>query len=1054
MSEVQEVWIPSKEFVWVRSTIQSINAETQEVVCQNPLLQKEKVTLKLADVHIVDITHLIDSDDLCSMNRLHEAPLLDTLRRRFLSDKVYTTTDSVLISINPYKKVEGLYEQPCLYLDIPEISSKSDPSALPVEPRGKGLKPHVFKIANDALCSMVTNGDARFNIDLHDTRKHVNQSVIVSGESGAGKTEASKYVMSFLIAADGEIAAADENSDGEPLILGTVIKNALVGSNVIFEAFGNAKTIRNDNSSRFGKYIKLEYTSGNRLVSATTETFLLEKSRLVDVGLGEGNYHVFSSLVRGMEAVDPVLARRLGLAAGGGRARPHQFKMLLDAAGNHNHCEIFELTDLLSSLENVGCSADEQVSIMTLLGCLLHLGNVTFEGESPVEISSPSMPLAEIGALIGVSGADFVKSLTEQHIQAGGRTSVHNKTLGAAEARNNMSALCKWIYASLFAWLVKKINNAHASLTKTAATAVDEQRHTRFIGILDIFGFEILMQNSFEQLCINFTNERLQQQFNEYVFILEQQEYALQGLQWTTISFQDNQAVIDLISLKSAGGLFHLLEEAGMLQRNNAAEGDSGLLASFHARHAGSKLLSKSRFDTGGTFGISHYAGTVEYKIANFLSKNNDSLQDDLVLAMMNTRNDFFYNVIIDQCGVESLACRVGPGFLPTSATTSIAQRAGGGAGASKKMAATITVSYQFRRQLDQLMQTLTQTEPHYIKCMKPNSTKSPLELDSPLLVQQLRYSGAMEVVRIRREGFPWSARYLDFCTEFELLTKSRLFRDTFSDIASHSFAPDDNSSEALRNRAMSICRTFLPSDSFAPGSTKLFLRDGTYDALLLHHAKVLGAFAAVIQARVRGNRQLALYKLTVRAIIVVQAHARFLPKRKQFLKHLKTKSAELIEQRRIAECLRLAKEKAMAIELAEAEAYQREQERLMEIVRQRQVRCDYISGLHAYAARGEMQPIRTAAVSATPGFGANEEAPIIDHSSASGLQSTSGPVITDLFTLRDGAGRTLLHTAAIHGQIGTAVLLNPSLDQVINNSSQPTPFTPIDHHSPSQFLP
>jgi myosin heavy subunit len=350
-----------------------------------------------------------------------------------------------------------------------------------------------------------------------------NQSIVVSGESGAGKTEAAKHVMSFLIEANSELnrnldAAAD---------VGDAIRKVLLDSNCIFESFGNAKTVRNDNSSRFGKYIKLQYTEHKRLVSANTETFLLEKSRLVNVGTGERNYHVFYQLLTAAAESSPAACAALSVDASALRLHAAaDFRMLADAAGavlkaEDDGC----LPQLCAALRTVGCSDKELAHMWTLLAAVLHMGNIdvtsgTATGGSGgadqneasssggnqglASIASRSMPLQQLAELLGVSVEMFENRLITQRVRISTRSSVTVKHLNPIDVTNNIAALSKWIYSSLFSWLVKKINFAHCSVS----SHLSDIRAVKFIGILDIFGFEILQTNSFEQLCINFTNER------------------------------------------------------------------------------------------------------------------------------------------------------------------------------------------------------------------------------------------------------------------------------------------------------------------------------------------------------------------------------------------------------------------------------------------------------------------------------------------------------------------------------------------------------------------
>lgn len=743
-SLTQKIWIPTKDSSWELGELVSFDENSGKVVAEGSAGVQ---TFDKSEVHRTDPSHFLDSDDLCSMNQLHEAPLMDCLRRRFLENKIYTNTGDVLISVNPYKAIRGLYDNMLSYLDIPddaEVSSAAKP-------------PHLFKVANLALMELVFGKKATSRSSVSR-----NQSIVVSGESGAGKTEASKRVMSFLIEADHDLTVSANSSQRASLKLGDRIRKVLMESNIILEAFGNAKTVRNDNSSRFGKYIKLQYDLESRIVSAYTETFLLEKSRLVAIGTGERNYHVFYQLLRGCK--DKELLSKLKLQS------PEQYKLLTDEQGEAVESpDDKNFVELHSAMLTLGTTPEEMQHIWSIIAALLHLSNFQYKttGEGPVGIESPTMAIPEICEILGISPEMFVMRLTTQIIKVSNRSSVTTKVLNAHDVNNNVMALIKWVYSSLFAWLVRKINYSHC--TMTTANVVAE----KFIGILDIFGFEILQTNSFEQLCINYTNERLQQQFNEFVFEREQEEYAAEGLDWTSISYKDNQHVIDLISKKPMG-LLVILEGQGMLNRT---DDDSALISSFNSAHDKKSLAyERSRF-ADSTFSVRHFAGIVTYTVKGFLEKNNDSLQEDLMELLVFSDSRFVQNAIIASDTSSQVSEEPGyVGEIPanmlvvtagkltastrdTSAAKNHAKAVGRRASlmvmdtTSKKLASTVTVSFQFRGQLDLLIATLRATSPHYVKCIKPNSDKQPLQFDSAMVLEQLKYSGALEVVRIRQEG-------------------------------------------------------------------------------------------------------------------------------------------------------------------------------------------------------------------------------------------------------------------------------------------------------------
>ena len=481
------------------------------------------------NTHTVDPSHFQNLYDLCFMNNLHEAPLVDVLNRRFLDSDIYTSCGDVLISVNPYNFIEGLYDSPMRFLSFDKKVYGSRASVVST----LLCVPHVYQIANNTLRDLMNSViiDDVENIQL----KKVNQSILISGESGSGKTEASKQVMNFLVLANDEVlqrkAASSIAGSQQSIRSGSQIKDAILESNIIFESFGNAKTVRNDNSSRFGKYIKLVYDEDNTLVSAFSETFLLEASRLVVAGKDERNYHIFYQLVRGLPLMNSQLANTLQLTI------PEDYAIL-----NIGECttikaaddDVSEFNHLIKAMTILGFQPLEVDALCTILAIILHLGNVScYAGEDESQtciISSKSMSTSQISDLLGVNEDVFVSAiLTHKMIIA--RRSVQVKILSSVDANNNIAAVIKWIYGCIFKWIVLKINEANSY-------DGDISSLYKYIGILDIFGFETLNVNSFEQLCINFANERLQKLFNEEVFDLEQQYYATNGLMWTEIVYK------------------------------------------------------------------------------------------------------------------------------------------------------------------------------------------------------------------------------------------------------------------------------------------------------------------------------------------------------------------------------------------------------------------------------------------------------------------------------------------------------------------------------------
>lgn len=793
---IESFWVPDDENVFEIGTVihdRIVKEGSSEQYCQ-VLVQREtgpeKREYKRSLVYEVDKSHLEDLDDLIEMNSLHEAPLLDILRRRWLQDTMYTFTGEFLVSINPYKMLPGQNDNPLQFLDL--------------TPKKKDAKvtPHVFAVANFAL------REASKPV-VEDEPASV--SIIITGESGAGKTEASKQVLNFL-------TLANKHSFPSDVVLADNVKNVIIDSNAIFEAFGNAKTVRNDNSSRFGKYIKLEYTADNQLWSAHTETFLLEKSRLVSVGTDDRNYHIFYQMVRGLDATSKA---KLHLT------RVEDYKILTSGGCTVITTEaddINEFTAVCKALVLMGCTPADIDHLWELLSCVLHLGNITV---GPAETKKEQLQLAsialeELANILGVDIDGFVTALTMQKVNVKQTGEVYDKILSDEEIRNNIGALIKWVYGGVFNWIVAKVNNAYSTFNTSADKSV-----VKFIGVLDIFGFEIFANNTFEQLCINYTNERLQQQFNEVVFEAEQEEYRREGLDWTSITFRDNQGVIDLIG-KKPKGLLIILEEHSLMNRD---PDDLALLNSFNKLHttapAMNPFYAKSRFGNDG-FVVKHFAGEVSYNIANFIAKNNDSLQEDLTVLFSTSSNTFLLDIL------RNSEVSAGKDKLVDAGT---------------KIASSVSVSFRFRNQLDTLVSTLRSTKPFYIKCIKPNGEKKAGMFDANLVVTQLRYSGILEIVRIRREGYPTRITYFDFYVEFRELANGKKW-----------IKPQNCDAAQLKEYCRMLCQTHLKTkESYQFGKTFLFL----------HHY-------------VPGIMSYEVYKVKVRCAIKIQNQMRKLKAKKK----------------------------------------------------------------------------------------------------------------------------------------------------------------------------
>ncbi|GMI14409.1 hypothetical protein TrLO_g2424 [Triparma laevis f. longispina] len=795
--------------------------------------------------HPFDPSHAEDYDDASVINNLHEAPLLYLLLRRFNEQKIYTLCSDVLISVNPYQSIPNIYDDSVVKHVWDEAATK----------KFKDLTPHVYNVADRSYRTMMKNTGASA-----DSRK--NQSVIISGESGAGKTEAAKQVMRYLI-------EASKMSNGES----TEIQDSLISANVILEAFGNAKTLRNDNSSRFGKYIKLMYDKDNSLKGASTEHFLLEKVRLTQGDEGERNYHVFYMLCKsGAEAAS------LGLSSAS------DYAMLTKGGCTEVNGvdDAKEFDDLKNALSKIGLSEEEEKDIWKFIALLMHLGNLKFNEADGDGTCSVEVPVGEekLAALLGCDFLSVKNAITIRQVRSG-RGSLMAMNLNTEQAKQGVDALIKHCYGHLFTFLVSKINQSHKLSVASNS----------FIGILDIFGFEIMKYNSLSQLCINFANEKLQQQFNQQVFVRERELYLEEGLPVDVITFKDNQPVIDLISKKPTG-LLPLLEEACMLSR---AIEPSALVSSFDKPHAGvHPNYGKARFGNED-FVIKHFAGEVLYSGRQLLSKNNDSLHEDLKILLSNSSSDFIVNVCSqfkkegasgyvekteeekarncdersDELGMRYSALEL----EKEEARETVAKKRG--SAAKTKLAASETVTSKFRGQLNSLVDTLTATEPHYIKCIKPNSSKSPTTANDELVLEQLRYSGVLEVVRIRREGFPIRMSFTDFHKRFEILC----FKDGL--VSTRKATPEENMAAAIH-----ICGKCLEPTEYAKGKTRMFLRNGLLEKLQQLVNEVYKTMATKLQARQRTKAAVKGFAATKISTVKLQGLQRMIHEKRAFQKH------------------------------------------------------------------------------------------------------------------------------------------------------------------------
>ncbi|KAL8153801.1 hypothetical protein V2J09_011561 [Rumex salicifolius] len=683
-----QAWYQLQNGNWELARILSTSgSETTISLPEGKVLKVEADSLLASNPDILD-----GVDDLMQLSFLNEPSVLYNLQYRYDRDTIYTKAGPVLVAVNPFKKVP-LYGND--YLEAYKRKSTE--------------RPHVYAIADMALREM--------------KRDEVNQSIIISGESGAGKTETAKIAMQYLAALGG----------------GSGIEYEILKTNPILEAFGNAKTLRNDNSSRFGKLIEIHFSETGKISGAKIQTFLLEKSRVVQSAAGERSYHIFYQLCAG---APETLREKLNLK------NVEDYKYLSQSdytiSGVDDALQFLNVTEALTV---VHVSKADQESAFAMLAAVLWLGNVSFaviDNENHVEPVADEA-LLTVAKLIGCNVEELQLALTTRNIKI--RNEIFVQKLTLAQATDSRDALAKSIYSCLFDWLVEQINKS---------LSVGKRRTGRSISILDIYGFESFERNSFEQFCINYANERLQQHFNRHLFKLEQDEYIQDGIDWARVEFEDNQSCLNLFEKKPLG-LLSLLDE-----ESTFPNGTDLSFATKLKEHLNSNPCFRG--DRGKYFSVSHYAGEVTYDTTGFLEKNRDLLHTDCIKLLSSCRSSLpqiFANSLLAQSEKPVV------GALYKS----------GGADSQK-----LSVATKFKGQLFQLMQRLGNTTPHFIRCIKPNSVQSPGIYQQSLVLQQLRCCGVLEVVRISRSGFPTRVTHQKFARRYGfLLLESVASQDSLS---------------------------------------------------------------------------------------------------------------------------------------------------------------------------------------------------------------------------------------------------------------------------------
>ncbi|KAF9355844.1 Myosin type-2 heavy chain 1 [Mortierella sp. NVP85] len=745
------------------------------------------------------------TEDLTNLSYLNEPAVLSNIRIRYSLCNIYTYSGIVLIAANPFARV-NLYSP-----DIVQAYSGRR--------RGE-LEPHLFAIAEDAYRCMI--------------RDEKNQTIVVSGESGAGKTVSAKFVMRYF-------AMADDGEKGRDSSKGmSETEEQILATNPIMESFGNAKTTRNDNSSRFGKFTEIQFDKDRNIIAAKIRTYLLERSRLVYQPENERNYHIFYQLVAG---APPSEKKEFDLQS------IQQFHYLrqggISTINGVDDAAEFEITQ--KALSTIGISVQVQWSIFRLLAALLHVGNIQVTGRNDAVIADDDPSLLIATKVFGISNTEFKKWLIKKQIVT--RSEKIVSALKPDQCLIVRDSVAKYIYSALFDWLVNSVNSSLCS------EEVAQKIHS-FIGVLDIYGFEHFKKNSFEQFCINYANEKLQQEFNQHVFKLEQEEYVREKIDWTFIEFSDNQACIEMIEGKL--GVLALLDEESRMPAGTDQGWCNKLFTQLNTEK-NKKWFKKPRF-SNAAFTIAHYAHDVTYECEGFLEKNRDTLPDELLNLIKNSDNEFLEEILM------------------TSATLG----AGGSMGDDKRKSVINkkpTLGSIFKGSLIQLMDTINSTNVHYIRCLKPNEAKVAWGFDAPMVLGQLRACGVLETIRISCAGYPTRWSFQEFVERYYMLVKS------------------EHWGSDIQKMCSSILEASIKdADKYQVGLTKIFFRAGLLAYMENMRTSKLNAFAITIQKNMRRFVAQKHFQIMRKTALRLQCYARQVHARNVVRALREEKSATLLQ--------------------------------------------------------------------------------------------------------------------------------------------------------------
>ncbi|XP_071519991.1 uncharacterized protein zip isoform X2 [Panulirus ornatus] len=797
------VWIPHGEHGFVAAGIKGEVGDEVEVEIADT---GKRVRVAKDDIQKMNPPKFNKVEDMAELTCLNEASVLHNLKERYYSGLIYTYSGLFCVVVNPYRRLPIYTEK------VIEMYKGKKRHEMP---------PHVFAITDCAYRSMLQDRE--------------DQSILCTGESGAGKTENTKKVIQYLAYVAASKAKGGASGEEQTLHTGNVYKSGeleaqLLQANPILEAFGNAKTVKNDNSSRFGKFIRINFDNSGYIAGANIETYLLEKSRAIRQTHDERTFHIFYQLLAGA-------------------TQQQRRDFILEDPKHYNFLtqgkipvpgidEVAEFQATVKAMQIMGMNNEDIQSIFRTVSAVLMFGNMQFKQErNSDQATLPDNTVAQqVAHLLGLNVTDMVRGFLKPRIKVGRETVT--KAQNKEQCEFAVEAIGKALYERLFKWIVMRINR---SLDRT------KRQGASFIGILDIAGFEIFAMNSFEQLCINYTNEKLQQLFNHTMFILEQEEYQREGIEWKFIDFGlDLQPTIDLI--EKPMGILALLDEECWFPKAT----DKTFIDKLNTSHSVHPKFCKSEFRDKADFAIVHYAGKVDYSGHQWLMKNMDPLNENIVSLLQASQDPFVVQIWKD------------------AEIVGMAQQAMGDSqfGARTRKGMFRTVSQLYKEQLTKLMMTLRNTNPNFVRCIIPNHEKRAGKIDAGLVLDQLRCNGVLEGIRICRQGFPNRIPFQEFRQRYELLTPN---------VIPKGFMDGKKACE------MMIQALELEPNLYRIGQSKIFLRAG-------------------VLASLEEERDIKMTDL----IVQFQAYCRGMLARKNYQKRLQQLNAIKIIQRNCAAYLKL----------------------------------------------------------------------------------------------------------------------------------------------------